>query len=114
MVGEAYAQHLANVGRFDEAIAEQQRIVAAKIADMEETSSGADAGWGELMLGGNAQKAGRPDLGCSAFKDSETHFANAERLDRLVEFHKTFLPNLRANLAKCAQGRPLSEFLPLR
>ena len=114
MVGEAYAQHLANVGRFDEAIAEQQRIVAAKIADMDETSSGADAGWGELMLGGIAQKAGRRDLVCSAFKDSETHFANAERLDRLVEFHKTFLPNLRANLAKCAQGRPLSEFLPLR
>jgi len=114
MVGESYAQHLANVGRFDEAIAEQQRIVAAKIADMDETSSGADAGWGELMLGSIARKAGRRDLVCSAFKDSEAHFANAERLDRLVEFHKTFLPNLRANLQKCTDGRPLSEFLPLR
>ncbi|MDP3494389.1 MAG: serine/threonine-protein kinase [Hyphomonadaceae bacterium] len=114
MVGESYAQHLANVGRFDEAIAEQQRIVAAKIADMDETSSGADAGWGELMLGSIARKAGRRDLVCSAFRDSEAHFANAERLDRLVEFHKTFLPNLRTNLTKCTEGRPLSEFLPLR
>ena len=114
MIGESYAQHLANVGRFDEAIAEQQRIVAAKIASMDETSSGADAGWGELMLGSIAKKAGRRELVCSAFGDSEAHFANAERLDRLVEFHKTFLPNLRANLVKCTEGRPLSEFLPLR
>ncbi len=114
MVGESYAQHLGNVGRFDEAIAEQQQIVAAKIADMDETSSGADAGWGELILGTIAKKAGRRDLTCEAFTSAEARFTRADQAGRLVAFHAAFLPGLRASVELCRAGRPLSEFGPLR
>ncbi len=114
MVGESYAQHLANVGRFPEAIAEQKRIVAAKIADMDETSSGADSGWGELILGQIASKAGDRALTCESYTSAEARFAKADAMGRLVAFHQAFLPGLRAALALCKAGRPLGEFKPLR
>lgn len=114
MVGETYAQHLANVGRFPEAIAEQKRIVAAKIADMDETSSGADAGWGELILGTIAKRAGERQLACENYTSAEARFTRADAAGRLVAFHQAFLPGLRASIALCQAGRPLSEFQPLR
>lgn len=113
-VGETYAQHLSNVGRHDEAIAEQQRIVDAKIAFMDETSSGADAGWGEMILGMIARDAGRRDLACASFISSEARFAKADAAGRLIAFHQAFLPGLRASVDLCKRGRPLSEFKPLR
>ncbi|HOY79437.1 MAG TPA: serine/threonine-protein kinase [Hyphomonadaceae bacterium] len=112
MVGETYAQHLGNVGRYAEAIAEQKRIVAAKIADMDETSSGADAGWGELILGQIGQKAGDRALVCESYTSAEARFAKAEAAGRLVAFHQAFLPGLRANIEICKNGG--SKFLPLR
>ncbi len=114
MVGETYAQHLANVGRFPEAIAEQKRIVAAKIADMDETSSGADAGWGELILGTIAKQAGDRPLACESYTSAEARFTKADAAKRLVAFHQAFLPGLRASIILCKSGRPLSEFKPLR
>lgn len=114
MVGETYAQHLANVGRFPEAIAEQKRIVAAKIADMDETSSGADAGWGELILGTIAKQAGDRQLACESYTSAEARFTKADAAKRLVAFHQAFLPGLRASIALCKAGRPLKEFQPLR
>jgi len=112
MVGETYAQHLGNVGRYAEAIAEQRRIVAAKIADMDETSSGADAGWGELILGQIAQKAGDRALTCESYISAEARFTKADAMGRLVAFHQAFLPGLRANIAICTNGG--STFGPLR
>lgn len=112
MVGETYAQHLSNVGRHAEAIAEQKRIVAAKIADMDETSSGADAGWGELILGQIAQKAGDRALTCQSYISAEARFTKADANGRLIAFHQAFLPGLRANIAICANGG--SAFVPLR
>ena len=112
MVGETYAQHLGNVGRYAEAIAEQKRIVAAKIADMDETSSGADAGWGELILGQIAQKAGDRALTCESYISAEARFTKADAMGRLVAFHQAFLPGLRANIVICARGG--STFGPLR
>jgi serine/threonine-protein kinase len=113
-LGETYAQHLSNVGRHDEAIAEQQRIVDAKIAFMDETSSGADAGWGEMILGMIARDAGRRDLACASFISSEARFSKADAAGRLIGFHQAFLPGLRASVDLCKRGRPLSEFGPLR
>jgi serine/threonine-protein kinase len=114
MVGESWAQHLGNIGRHDEAIAEQKRIVAAKIADMDETSSGADAGWGELILGTIAKQAGDRALTCESYASAEARFTKADAAGRLVAFHQAFLPGLRASVALCKAGRPLSEFKPLR
>jgi eukaryotic-like serine/threonine-protein kinase len=114
MVGEAYSQHLGNTGRFEEAIAEQRRIVDAKIAEMDETSSGADAGWSEMLLGLIAKQAGRRTLTCESWTSAERRFSKAEAAGRLVAFHAAFLPGLRANLDLCRKGAPISAFVPLR
>ncbi len=113
MVGETYAQHLANVGRFKEAIAEQQRIVADKIASMDATSSGRMQD-GELILGTIAKQAGERTLACESYTSAEARFAKAAMEGRLVAFHEAFLPGLRAAISMCKAGRPLSEFKPLR
>ena len=41
-------------------------------------------------------------------------FTKADAMGRLVAFHQAFLPGLRAVIALCKAGRPLSEFKPLR
>src|SRR5690606_8273035 len=57
MVGEVWSQHLGNTGRFEEAIAEQRRIVDAQLNEMDETSSGADVAWSQMILGLIAKQA---------------------------------------------------------
>ena len=113
-VGETYAQHLSNVGRFKEAIAEQQRIVDARVAEMDETSSGADAGWSEMILGIIGKDAGDRALVCRSFESAEARFTKADAAGRLVAFHQAFLPGLRKSVELCKTGRPLREFGPLR
>ena len=114
MVGEAYAQHLGNTGRFDEALAEQRRIVTAKMADMDETSSGADLAWSEMILGLIAKQGGNRAVTCESWRNAEQHFLHAEAVGRLVAFHAAFLPGLRANIDLCRLGAPLADFVELR
>jgi serine/threonine-protein kinase len=110
MVAEAYSQHLGNVGRFDEAIAEQKRILAMRLAEMDETSSGAHAGWSELLLGQIAKQAGDRVLACQSYIGAEARFAKADVAGRLTEFHRDFLPGLRAFIESCGNGTPLKDF----
>jgi serine/threonine-protein kinase len=114
MVAESYAQHLGNVGRFAEAIAEQKRILASRIADMDETSSGTHAAWSELMLGQIARQAGDRELTCTSYINAEARFAKADAAGRLIEYYKSFLPGLRANIAVCRSGGPISAMRPLK
>ena len=114
MVAETYSQHLGNVGRFEEAIAEQKRILAERIADMDETSSGVHAGWSELILGQIARQAGDRGLACQSYAGAEARFARAEAAGRLIEFHREFLPGLRSFIVKCGDGTPLKDFGPIR
>lgn len=113
-VSEAHAQHLGNVGRFDEAIAEQQHIVDMRLTDEDETSSGADVAWSQMILGQIARQAGRRELACSSYVKAEERFSKADDAGRLIEFHKAFLPGLRAHIVRCQNGTPLSQFGPLR
>lgn len=113
-VGEAYSQHLANVGRFKEAIAEQQRIVDTRVAELDETSSGADAGWSEMILGIIGREAGNRELTCKSFESAEARFTKADEAGRLIAFHQAFLPGLRKSVGLCKDGRPLKEFGRLR
>lgn len=114
MVAETYSQHLGNVGRFDEAITEQKRILASRIADMDETSSGAHAGWSELILGQIARQAGDRALACQSYAGAEARFAKADAAGRLIAFHQEFLPGLRRFIGYCQDGRPLKDFGALR
>lgn len=113
-IGEAYAQHLRTKGRFKEAIAEQQKIVDARIAEMDETSSGANAGWSEMILGMIARDSGERELACSSFTSAEARFTKADAAGKLIAFQQAFLPGLRRTVDQCKRGRPLSEFKPLR
>jgi serine/threonine-protein kinase len=114
MVAETWAQHLGNTGRHAEAIAEQKRILAARIADMGETSSGVHAAWSELMLGQIARQAGDRQLTCDSFAGAEARFTRADAAGRMIEYYRPFLVGLRANIAQCKAGRPLSAMGPLR
>lgn len=114
MVAETYSQHLGNVGRFEEAIAEQKRILAERIADLDETSSGVHAGWSELVLGQIARQAGDRALACQSYAGAEARFAKAEAAGRLIEFHREFLPGLRTFIGYCRDGVALKDFGEIR
>lgn len=113
-VGEAYSQFLANQGKFKEGIAEQQRIVDLRIAEMDETSSGADAAWSEMILGIIARNAGERDLTCRMFASAYERFTKADKAGRLIAYQQAFLPGLRKSVELCKAGRPLKEFGKLR
>ena len=112
---EALGQDHANHGRFVQAIAVQRDVVrrAAEIAlSARTTRSVANLGWSQMILGLNGKKAGDRALTCDAWSRAEARWASVER--DLQEFHAGFLPGIRANLKLCAEGKPLSEFKPLR
>lgn len=113
-IGEAYAQYLRTVGRFAEAIAAQQKIVDARLAEEDETSSGADVAWSQMILGIIARDSGERDLACRSFTSAEARFTKADAAGRLIAFQQAFLAGLRRTVDQCERGRPLSEFKPLR
>ena len=113
-VGETYSQHLGNLGRFDEAIAEQQKLVDIRVAEMDETSSGASAGWSEMILGQIARQAGRRELACKSYESANTRFIRADGMGRLIEFQRSFMPGLKRFVDNCKNGVPLDDFGRLR
>lgn len=113
----AYAQDLSNRGRHSEAIAVQRGAIAkvsAKIGPDRRLNAVADLGWGEMMLGLIARKAGDRALTCSSWVRARALFEEIERRGELNGFHAGFQPGLKANLELCARGAPLSAFKPLK
>jgi len=113
----AWAQDLSNRGRHAEAIAAQRGAlakVAAKLTAERRLNAVADLGWGEMMLGLIARKAGDRALTCSSWARARGHFEEIERRGELTGFHAGFQPGLKANLELCAGGAPLSAFKPLK
>ena len=113
-VGETYSQHLGNLGRFDEAIAEQQKLVDMRVAELDETSSGASAGWSEMILGQIARQAERRDLACKSYRSANVRFIKADGMGRLIEFQRSFMPGLKRFVEMCDSGVPLADFGRLR
>lgn len=113
-IGEAYAQYLRTIGRYADAIAEQQKIVDMRLAEEDETSTGADVAWSQMILGIIARDSKERDLACKSFTSAEARFAKADAAGRLIAFQQAFLPGLRRSVDLCRRGRPLSEFKPLR
>lgn len=114
MVGEAYSQHLGNVGRFDEAIAEQQRIVGLKVVEHGEDEISPDLAWSVMLLGQIARQASRREIACDAYRSAESRFTRADAEGRVIEFHRSFLKGLRDFVGYCANGTPLEDFGMLR
>ncbi len=115
-LAEAYAQDLANRGRFPEAIAAQRESIArvsARLASGRSAKTLADLGWNEMMLGLIGRKAGDRNLACASWTRAKAYFDEVAQRQELTGFHAGFQAGLSANLAKCAAGRPASEFGPL-
>jgi eukaryotic-like serine/threonine-protein kinase len=118
-VNEAYANDLSNRGLHAEAVATQRKVVAGvaerlKKGDPQRPIALANLAWAEMTLGLIAKKGGDRALTCAQWESAEARFASIEKRGKLLGFHKDFLPGLRANLAHCRAGRPLSAFQPLR
>jgi len=116
-IREAQSQWLRDQGRFGEAIARQREVIAIHQAVLTPARGANTLGslaFSQMILGVIARDAGDRDLACSSWKDAEGHFAELERRDELAGFMAGFLPGLRKNLGKCAAGRPVGEFGPMR
>lgn len=116
-IREAESQWLRDQDRFADAIARQREVVTAREAVLtSERRTGAllDLAFSQAILGVIARDAGDRALACGSWGDSERHFSEVERRDELLGFFAGFLPGIRANVAKCAAGRPVTDFGPLR
>ena len=117
VVSESWSQHLANIGRYPEAIAAQREVIAResrRVAAEGGKALGVDLAFSEMILGVTARKAGDRNLTCQAYARAERRYGRVERLGKLTEFHAGFLPGLRKSVARCRAGDPLSAFQDLR
>lgn len=117
MSGELYAQHLSNVGRFDEAIAEQRRIIDERIRRIGGVTNdrvGTDLAFSQMILGTIARKAGDRALTCEMYESADAIFTPIEKAGNLIAFQAAFLPGIRRNVERCRKGEPLSTFTPVR
>lgn len=116
-IGEAQSQLLRDQGRFAEAIARQREVVAGREAALtpERRAGGlSNLAFSQTILGLIARDARDRRLACASWQDAERNLTELERRNELLGFLAGFLPGIRANVAKCAAGRPVSEFGPLR
>lgn len=116
-IREAQAQWLRDQGRFAEAIATQREVIAGhqKLLAVKRSANTLSAhGFSHAILGIIGRDAGDRTLACDSWRQAERDFSDLQKRDTLLGFYAEFLPGLRANLAKCAAGRPLSDFGPLR
>jgi len=116
-IREARAQWLRDQGRFAEAVAMQQEVIAGhrKLLAVERSSNSLSShGFSHIILGIIGRDAKDRILACESWAQADRDFTELDKRDELLGFYKEFLPGLRANLAKCAAGRPVGEFGPLR
>jgi eukaryotic-like serine/threonine-protein kinase len=116
-VGEAYAQHLGNIGRFPEAIAEQRAIIAtkeARFAEYKTSAAQSRLAWSEMILGQIARQADDRALACEYWQKADANFTVVEKAGMMVAFYAAFLPGLRDHVARCKTSDPLSKFGELR
>ena len=116
-IGEAQSQLLRDQGRFAEAIARQREVVAGREAALTpERRAGAlsNVAFSQTILGLIARDARDRRLACDSWQNAERNLTELERRNELLGFLAGFLPGIRANVAKCAAGRPVSDFGPLR
>lgn len=117
MSGELYAQHLSNVGRYEEAIAEQRRIIEERkrrIGGLTNERIGTDLAFSQMILGTIARKAGDRALTCDMYTSADAIFTPIDKAGNLIAFQAAFLPGIRANVERCRNGEPLSAFQPVR
>jgi len=116
-IREAQSQWLRDQGRFAEAITRQREVVALRESVMTpERRSNAlgNLAFSQAILGVIGRDGGDRNLACDSWRRSEANFGEMDRRGELLGFFAEFLPGIRANVRKCAEGSPLSEFGPLK
>ena len=116
-IREARAQWLRDQGRFDEAIAMQREVIAGHkrlLADKRSPNSLSAHGFSHIILGIIGRDAKERTLACESWVQADRDFTELDKRGELLGFYKEFLPGLRANIAKCTAGRPISDFGALR
>lgn len=116
-IREARAQWLRDQGRFAEAIAMQHEVIAGHkklLASKSSPNSLSSHGFSHIILGIIGRDAKDRTLACESWAQADRDFTELDKRGELLGFYKEFLPGLRANIAKCAAGRSVSEFGPLR
>lgn len=116
-IREARAQWLRDQGRFAEAIAMQREVIAGHkrlLADKRSSNSLSAHGFSHIILGIIGRDAQDRTLACESWIQADGDFTELDKRGELLGFYKEFLPGLRANVAKCAAGSPISAFGPLR
>ena len=116
-IREAQAQWLRDQGRFAEAIATQRDVISGhkKLLAVKRSANTLGAhGFSHMILGIIGRDAGNRTLACDSWRQAERDFADLQKRGTLSGFFAEFLPGMRANLEKCAAGRPISDFGALR
>jgi serine/threonine-protein kinase len=112
---EAYAQDLANHGRFAEALAAHGRVIAETERRLRTYGgTGVDLAYSRMLEGVTARKAGDRALACRSWGEAERRFDDIARKGKLLDFFANFRPGLQANLRLCAAGAPTTSFKELR
>ncbi len=116
-VREGESQWLRDQRRYGEAIARQREVVAARetvLAAARNARTLSDLGLSFAILGVIARDAGDRALACGSWQNAERHFSGLASRNELLPYYLEMLTGMRANLVKCAAGRPISDFGPLR
>ena len=112
---QTYAQILANEGRFAQAIAMQQDIVA-RIGDRLTSGSPVNdsnpLAYATYILGEIARKAGDRALACGSWREALDLYGQIGRRGE-IDYHSQDLPYIRENMRRCAAGAPTGGFLEL-
>lgn len=112
---EGLSQSLRDAGRFDDAIALQQRVVALRRAGLTpERKSRAlgNVAFSLAILGVIARDGDRRELACASYTEAEALFAEVAKRGEILGFQENMLAGLKVKKQACATGGSIEG--PLR
>ncbi len=113
---ETLAMDLANRGKYPEAIAAQQDVIAREKARLIRDGGGLgfNLAFSEMILGTIGQAAGNRNLACTNWHSAEMRYAGIEKKGKLLTYQKPYLTDLRHNNVGCSKGTALSSLKALK
>ncbi len=116
-IKEGLAQDLRDHDQFAEAVALQKEVVADRRRSVRISPSPRTQGQLGFSLGIQgviAKNAGNRALTCTSWIEAAQIMGPLNERKQLLGFYASLLPGLRANVARCTGGEPITAFKPLR
>jgi len=113
---EAQAEFFSNIGRFPEAIALQEGIIADRekvLGPDRKARSLSELAYGRAILGSIYRKAGNRAQACGNWEQAEALMTELKSKDELSGYIEEMHPGVTANLKRCHSGVPVTEMRPL-